>query len=345
MKIKVIANSVNSYASTRLIEEGKNKKHDIDVFNPADFYIMVSNVSGHDRIYNKETRLYLSDFDAIIPRLGGQKLFNYGLYVVEHLTNNMGIFSTASAEGLRTASDKMLTHQKLSQAKIKTPKTIFAFNPIDYDVIIEQVGGLPCVLKTITGSMGVGVMILETPLATKTLLQSLYKSDFELIFQEYLEAGGKDIRAIVIGGEFVTAFQRNANKGDFRANLAQGGYGEKITLTETQKQIAIDSANAVGLECAGVDMVVTNKGTYVIEVNGNFNLEGVEKVTGINVAKKIIEYTEQNAKEHKARTETEAKILNEVQTHIRNTLAKNSSLLPNTSNYLKKYEDMKKFII
>jgi ribosomal protein S6--L-glutamate ligase len=292
MKIKVISSSTTSYASLRLVEEGAKRGHEIEVISPTDLYLVVSNVNGHDRVYNKGSRLYLSDIDAIIPRLGGERVFNYGLSVVEHLEKNMGIFSTADADGLRVASDKMLTHQKLSKAGVKVPKTVFAHKPKDYEFFINQVGGLPCVVKTVKGSLGVGVMICETPLATKTALQSLYKTDMELLFQEFIDTSGKDVRAIVIGGEFVTAFQRNANKGDFRANLAQGGFGENITLTDEQKQIAVDSANAVGLACAGVDLMIKDNETFVIEVNGNYNLEGVESVTGVNVALKMIQYVE-----------------------------------------------------
>ncbi len=289
MKIIVLSAS----AHKNLVEIAQKRGHEVRVIDPDNLYLMLSDSNGHDRIYEKTDRIALKDVDAIIPRIG--KNLNYGLAVVNHFVNNLGIYSTSSADGLRTASDKFWTSQKLSEARIKIPKTIFAKKPDHVDFLIDKVGGLPAVAKTLTGSQGAGVSIFETPLSANTTMQTFYKLDADVHLQQYLEAKGRDIRAIVIDRKVVVAMERTANKGDFRANLGAGGSGRKIELTEAEKDMAIRAAQSVGLgSFAGVDLVRANDTTYCIEVNGNPGSKIID-ITGVNYFEALIDMVEKYA--------------------------------------------------
>lgn len=291
-----ILNNYPEHASTKkIVKTGEDRGHTITVIPYNDLYLHLSDSpNGHDKIYQKGTKLDLKNCDGIIPRIGSN--LNYGLYVLEHFTGNMNIISTSSADGLRTASNKFLTSQKLSQAKIRIPKTIFAYKPESAEFLINKVGGLPCVAKTILGSQGKGVMILETKLAANTALETMYHNEIELNLQQFLSAEGKDIRVIVIDNKVVVAMERTANKGDFRANLSKGGSGKKIDLTPEEETMAINAANAVGLgDFAGVDLLRSNDKTYCIEVNGNPG-DGIIEITGVNYYENLYEMLENKNK-------------------------------------------------
>jgi ribosomal protein S6--L-glutamate ligase len=291
MNIYVLNNFPNHSSTQKLVETGKKRGHKVSVLEYDNLYLYLSeSTTGHDRIYNNETRLQIKDIDAVISRMGNN--LDYGLAVLEHLQNNMKIYCTSSADGLRIAADKFLTSQKLSQAKVQVPKTVFAYKPKNPDFLVDKVGGLPCIAKTIKGSQGVGVMILESKLQTNTTLEAMYKSDMQLQLQQFLEAGAKDIRVIVVDNQIVGAMERTANKGDFRANLSKGGEGKSIELTQDEKDMAIKAAQAVGLgSFAGVDLLRANDKTYCIEVNGNPGDKFIE-ITGINFYENLFDMIE-----------------------------------------------------
>lgn len=259
-----------------------------ETHDPLNLILLVSeSVSGYDRIYNGDVslenpvRLKVKDFDFIIPRLSGG--LEHKTVFLEHLHRNLGIYSPQTSEAIKIASNKILTTLRLSQAGIKTPKTVWAKAPVHVDFIINKMmQGLPVICKTVYGSQGAGVSILETPRTANTVLESFFKSEINIKLQRYIEGGSKDIRAIVVGDKVVVAMERTANKGDFRANISKGGSGQKIELSEDDKIVCVRSAKALGMEFAGVDLMKDKDGnSFVIEVNSNPGFKIID-ITGHN---------------------------------------------------------------
>lgn len=299
MNILILTTNPDGISTKYLIDACKKRKHTPIIYKPSDLYINCSDANGHDKIYSKETRLLKKDIDAMIPRTGGSG--EYGATIVRHLNQNMGIYTTATAKGILNASDKMVTTQLLSKARLQVPKTTYIQQPSDFDFLVNTVGGLPVVCKLQRGSQGQGVFILETKLAGSTTLSSFAALKTNLILQEFIEtaeddAQKSDIRAFVVGGEVVAAMKRMSVKGGFRSNYSISKEAFKVELTEDEKEMAVKAANELGLPVAGVDLArnVTNDKTYIIEVNSNPSLKGITKVTGVDVAGKIIEHIESN---------------------------------------------------
>jgi ribosomal protein S6--L-glutamate ligase len=299
LNILILANNKKGVSTRHLVEAAEAKGHEVTLYDPYELYISCSDVNGHDKLFNKETRILQKSFDAIIPRVGGG--LGYGSAIVRHLNSNMGIFSTATAQGLLTASDKLHTTQVLSKNRLQVPKTTYISQPSDFQFLVDTVGGLPCVCKLQKGSQGQGVFILETKLAGSTTLQSFKAIKTNLILQEYIETAASDeaksdIRAYIVGGEVVASMKRYSLDSDFRSNYSISKTAEAVKLTDDEKQLCIDAAKVLNLGVCGVDLMrnVSNDKTYIIEVNGNASLNGITKITGVDVAGKIIEYIEKN---------------------------------------------------
>jgi ribosomal protein S6--L-glutamate ligase len=286
--------------SEHLVEAIEEKGHTWERFHPAEIYIYTSEkVNGYDRVYDgwseleQPVRLNLKNYDAVITRLSGERLSSF-CNILRHLNENLGIYSPQTADGLLTATDKLKTIQDCSVAGIRVPRTVYAHSPAHVEFLIKKIGGLPAVAKTIRGSQGNGVFLLNDVEQTNTSLQAIYKLNVDLILQEYIEADKKDIRAIVVGDKVIAAIQRQGSE-DFRANLSQaGGMGQAITLSDADEQFCVDAAKAVGLEFAGVD-IMKRKGdntTYLIEVNGNMGTKSIG-ITGVNWFKNLVEHIEE----------------------------------------------------
>lgn len=263
-------------AGQHLREAMKQEEVEFEAYDTSELLLYVSeSVNGYDRIYqqdvekDKPRRLKVKEFDFVLPRLSGN--LEIRTVILEHLNGNLGIYSPQTAEALRTASNKILTILKLSQAGIKTPKTVWAKAPVHIDYIVnEMLEGLPVICKTVYGSQGAGVAILETKQTTNTVLESFYKNDINVKLQRFIDGSFKDIRAIVVGDQVVVAMERTANKGDFRANLSKNGSGKRIFLSKEDEKMCVDAAKAVGLSFAGVDLMKDQDGvSYCIEANGN----------------------------------------------------------------------------
>lgn len=303
MRILVLTTAPNNIATKSIVRAGHAKGHEVTVKDPKWLYLLISDsVNGFDRVYDgynqddKPIKLNLSDYDCVIPRLGNN--LHYSLSVLEHLNNNLRIFSTQSASGIRTASDKLISQQKFSQWRLKTPKTVLGDRVLHPDWAIKTVGGLPAIGKTITGSLGNGVYILESALQTNIFLQNFSKAKNKLLLQSFINTGdqAKDIRAICIDGQVIVAMERTAKKGEIRANIDKGGSGKKIELSDQDKEICIRACNAVGLRCAGVDILKDKDGvSYVTEINGNYGYK-IEKLTGVDISTPLIEYCERSYK-------------------------------------------------
>ena len=271
------------------------------IHSPSDYYLHVTqSTAGHDKLYLKESQLFAKDIDAIIPRVASD--LSYTDMLIQHIAGNLGKFSAASGDALRTAANKFKTSQRLSQWRVRTPRTVLANQPRDPKFLIDQVSGLPVVAKLQQGHKGAGVFILESELSAATTLEAFKTINTDVILQQFIDTGEEktDIRAIVVDDEVVAAYRRHSAEKDFRSNYSLSQKGEAVTLTDEQEDLALEAARAVGLKVAGVDIVEdVKKESFVIEVNGSPGLEGVETITGVNVAKKIIEFVERGVKGEK----------------------------------------------
>jgi len=289
MKIAILSQDSNLYSTKRLKEAGEHRGHEVKVVNFLRCYM---NITSHKPtvVYGGKT---LENFDAIIPRIGASKTF-YGLSVVRQF-EVMGVFSANESQAISRSRDKLRCVQILAKEGIGLPVTGFAHDTEDIDGLIETVGGAPLVIKLLEGTQGIGVVLAETYQAARSVIQAFKGLNANILVQEFIkEAGGADIRCFVVGNKVVAAMKRQGPEGDFRSNLHRGGKAEKIKLTPEERSTAIRSAKAMGLRVAGVDLLRSNHGPVVMEVNSSPGLEGIEKATGVDVADKIIDFIEKN---------------------------------------------------
>jgi len=289
--IYVLSRNPELYSTRRLVEAAEKRGWKIRVIDYLRCSIEI--MKGELRInYNGES---LPAPDAIIPRIGASRTF-FGTAMVRHF-EMMGTFSTAGSLAISRSRDKLRSLQILSKKGVDMPKTVFASNKSDAKDIIKLSGGTPLVLKILEGTQGVGVVLVETQKAAKSVLDAFYGMDVNLLVQEFIEeAGGADIRAIVVDGVVVGAMKRQGAEGDFRSNLHQGGSATLYKLSRKEKATAVAAAKAMGLGVCGVDMIPSERGPLVMEVNSSPGLEGIEKATGIDIAGKIMEYIARNVK-------------------------------------------------
>ena len=296
MKIAILSQDPTLYSTKRLKEAGKSQGHDIRVINYLRCYMNITSLRPAV-IYNGKP---LENFDAIIPRVGASRTF-YGTAVVRQF-EVMGVFVTNESQAISRSRDKLRCLQILAREGVGLPVTGFAHATQDIDGLIETVGGAPLVIKLLEGTQGIGVVLAETYQAAKSVIEAFRGLDANILVQEYIEeAQGADIRCFVIGGKVIAAMKRQGADGEFRSNLHRGGKATKVKLTPEERTTAIRAAKAVGLRVAGVDLLRSNHGPVVMEVNSSPGLEGIEKVTNIDVAGKIIEYIAKNAISGKTR--------------------------------------------
>lgn len=289
MKIAILSQDSSLYSTKRLKEAGEKRGHEMKVVNFLRCYM---NITSHKPtvVYGGKT---LENFDAIIPRIGASKTF-YGLAVVRQF-EVMGVFSANESQAISRSRDKLRCVQILAREGIGLPVTGFAHDTEDIDGLIETVGGAPLVIKLLEGTQGIGVVLAETYQAAKSVIQAFKGLNANILVQEFIkEAEGADIRCFVVGNKVVAAMKRQGPEGDFRSNLHRGGKAEKIKLTPEERSTAIRSAKAMGLRIAGVDLLRSNHGPVVMEVNSSPGLEGIEKATQIDVADKIMDFLEKN---------------------------------------------------
>lgn len=296
MKIAILSQDVALYSTRRLKEAGEERGHEMRVINYLRCYM---NITSH-----KPTVIYqgnpLENFDAIIPRIAASKTF-YGAAVVRQF-EVMGVFTANESQAISRSRDKLRCMQILSREGIGLPVTGFAHSAQDIDSLIDIVGGAPLVIKLLEGTQGIGVVLAETHHAAKSVIEAFRGLDANILVQEYIkEAEGMDIRCLVVDNKVVASMKRQGAPGEFRSNLHRGGTAEKIKLTPEERSTAIRAAKAMGLRVAGVDLLRSNHGAVVMEVNSSPGLEGIEKASEIDVAGKIIEYLEKNALLAKAR--------------------------------------------
>lgn len=289
MNIKILSRNSQLYSSQRLLEAAKKRKHEVEIIDPLKCDIVIE--KRKPNIYYKGN--YITDVDAIIPRIGSSVTF-YGTAVVRQF-EMMGAFTTTESEALVRSRDKLRSLQVLSRAKIGLPKTVFTNYSRDVEGVIKQVGGTPLVIKLLEGTQGVGVVLAETKNAAESVIEAFNGLQARVIVQEFIkEAKGADIRAFVVDGHVVGAMKRQGKEGEFRSNLHRGGSAEVIQLTDEEEIAAVKATKAMGLGVAGVDLLQSSRGALILEVNSSPGLEGIEKATGKDIAKSIIRYIEKN---------------------------------------------------
>lgn len=290
MKIAILSQNPALYSTRRLREAGQEQGHDMRVIDYLRCYMNITS--------KKPTIVYkgkpLENFDAIIPRIGASKTF-YGTAVVRQF-EVMDVFSPNESQAISRSRDKLRSMQILAREGVGLPVTGFAHATQDIDGLIETVGGAPLVIKLLEGTQGIGVVLAENYQAAKSVIEAFRGLDANILVQEFIkEAGGADLRCFIVGDRVIAAMKRQGAPGEFRSNLHRGGNAQKIALSPEEQDTALRAAKAMGLKVAGVDLLRSNHGPVVMEVNSSPGLEGIEKATGIDVAGKIIEFIAENA--------------------------------------------------
>ena len=295
MKIAILSRRASLYSTRRLKEAAESAGHEAVVIDYLRCYM---NIATHrpSVVYGGKPL----EVDAIIPRIGASNTF-YGTAVVRQF-EMMGVFPLNESQAISRSRDKLRCMQLLSRRGIGLPVTGFAHSTKDVEGLIELVGGAPLIVKLLEGTQGIGVVLCETKKAAESVIEAFRGLDANILVQEFIkEAGGADIRAFVVGDKVVASMERQGAPGEFRSNLHRGGTASKIKLTPEERSTAVRSAKAMGLKVCGVDLLRSNHGPVVMEVNSSPGLEGIEEASGIDVAARIIQYIETNAGPNKTR--------------------------------------------
>lgn len=292
MKIAILATNPDLYSHKRLVEASQAAGHEVCIINPLNCYmnVAVSNPSVHYRGGEP-----LGHFDAVIPRIGASNTF-YGTAVLRHL-ESMGVYTINESIAIARSRDKFRSLQLLARKGIPMPRTGFAQSPDNTEDLIRMVGGAPLVIKLLEGTQGKGVILADSHQSAVSIVNAFKEMSANILVQEFIqESRGTDIRCLVVGDKVIAAIKRQAKEGEFRANVHQGGQAMKVKLTSEERHIAIAAAKAMGLKLAGVDLIRSNQGPLVLEINSSPGLEGVERATQVNIAGKIIQFIEKHAK-------------------------------------------------
>ena len=289
MKIAILSRDSSLYSTRRLKEAAEARGHTAQVIDYLRCYMDIATHRPHVILAGKR----LEGFDCVIPRIGASRTF-YGTAVVRQF-EMMGVFSANESQAISRSRDKLRCLQLLSREGIGLPVTGFAHSTKDVDGLLKVAGGAPVVIKLLEGTQGLGVVLAETAKAAESVIQAFRGLSANILVQEFIkEAGGADIRCFVVGGRVVASMMRQGPEGEFRSNLHRGGHAEKIKLTPEERSTAVRSAKAMGLGVSGVDLLRSNHGPVVMEVNSSPGLEGIETTTGIDVGAKVIEYLEKS---------------------------------------------------
>jgi ribosomal protein S6--L-glutamate ligase len=297
LKIAVLSRGPRLYSTRRLVEEGKERGHTMRVIDPLRCYM---NIASHKpEIHYKGQKL--EQVDAVIPRIGASVTF-YGTAVLRQF-EMMDVFPANESVAISRSRDKLRSLQLLARKGIGLPVTGFAHSPDDVEDLIKTVGGAPLVIKLLEGTQGIGVVLAETQKAAESVIDAFLGLDANILIQEFIkEAGGSDVRCFVVGDKVVAAMRRQAPEGEFRANIHRGATASVIKLTPEERSTALRAAKIMGLNVCGVDILRSNHGPVVLEVNSSPGLEGIERATQKNVAGLIIEFVEKNVGPNRTRT-------------------------------------------
>lgn len=290
MKIAILSRRPNLYSTVRLVEEAKNRDHEIHVIDTLRCYM---NIISHKPSIHYRGNMLLG-FDAVIPRIGSSITF-YGTAVLRQF-ETMGIFTVNESIAITRSRDKLRSIQLLTRKDIGLPRTGIAHYPDDIDDLITMVGGAPLVIKILEGTQGIGVILAETHQAAVSVIEAFLGMKAHIIVQEYIkESKGEDIRCFVIDGKVIASIKRKAKPGEFRSNLHRGGKATSVEITEEERIVAEKATKIMGLNIAGVDLLRSDHGPLVMEVNSSPGLKGIETAAQVNLASLIIQFIEKKA--------------------------------------------------
>ncbi len=307
MKIAILSRNPKLYSTSRLVEAAEKRGHEVRVLDVLRCYMNITSLNPTIHYRGEE----LSGFDAVIPRIGASVTF-YGTAVLRQF-EMMNVFPLNESVAITRSRDKLRSTQLLARKGIGLPVTGFANNPDDIEDLISEVGGAPLVIKLLEGTQGIGVVLAETHKAAESVIQAFMGLNANIMVQEFIkEAGGSDIRCFVVDGKVVASMKRQGADGEFRSNLHRGGTASLIRLTPEERSTAVRAANIVGLNVCGVDMLRSNHGPVVMEVNSSPGLKGIEQASGKDIAELIIKFIEKkingmNTAREQSRTRTRGK--------------------------------------
>lgn len=289
MKIALLARNHRLYSHKRLQQAAQDRGHELDMIDTLSCYLSLA--SGNSQVFvNGEP---LNEYDAVIPRIGASATV-YGRAVLRQFQTR-GVWALNRSEGIGCAADKLQTMQVLARAGVKLPLTTFAHDPKHARQVLQAAGGAPVIIKLLEGSLGMGVILAETERTAISIIKAFTGARVNILIQRYVkESGGSDVRALVIGNRVVASMMRAPAKGEFRSNLHRGGHAQQVELSPAEAEMSVQAAKAVGLNVCGVDLLRSNDGPLVLEVNSSPGLEGIETHTGIDIAGAIIEFVETN---------------------------------------------------
>ena len=290
MKIAMLARNPDLYSHRRLKEAAEQRGHELDILNTLRCTV---NIASHrpTLTYNGQT---VAKYDAVIPRIGAS-VTQYGLAVLRQFEMK-GVWPLNESVAIGRSRDKLRSMQILAKHGLGLPLTAYANDPKQAEEIIKAVKGPPVVIKLLEGTQGIGVVLAETMSSAKSVIEAFRGANVNILVQEFIkEAGGTDIRAFVIGGKVVATMKRTGAADDFRSNLHRGGSAELIKITPAERSTAVSAAKRMGLNVCGVDMLRSNHGPVIMEVNSSPGLEGIEEATGKDIAGMIIEFIERSA--------------------------------------------------
>jgi len=295
MKICILSQNRNLYSTKRLVEAAEINGHQVKVVNPELCYININDKDPAVHIKGHEMEV----FDAIIPRIGSSITF-FGTAVLRHF-EHLGVFVLNTAVSISRSRDKLRAHQLMTRKGINMPITGFAHSTDSTEDVINMIGGAPLIIKLLEGTQGKGVVLVETKKAAESVINAFRNLDAYFLVQKYIkESNGSDIRCIVLDNKVIASMKRTAAPGDFRSNLHAGGYAEEVKITPEERKMSIDAAKALGIKLGGVDLVRSDSGPMVLEVNSSPGLEGIERTTNVDIADKVIKYIEKRVNARKA---------------------------------------------
>ncbi|HEY5268088.1 MAG TPA: 30S ribosomal protein S6--L-glutamate ligase [Candidatus Saccharimonadales bacterium] len=295
MRIAILSKGPGNYSTTRLRQVAQERGHEVRIIDYSRCYMTIQKNNPVVSYEGEEVH----DIDVIIPRIAAG-LTKYGTAVCRQF-EMQGVFTTANSLAINRSRDKLRAMQILARSGVGIPKTVFSRATSETEEVIEQAGGAPLIIKVARGTQGNGVVLAETKKAAQAVMQAFYVEGVNFLVQEYIaESSGTDIRAFVVGGQVIASMKRQSLDDDFRSNLHQGGEGSPIKLTDEERKTAQKAAKAMGLPICGVDMLRSDRGPLILEVNSSPGF-GIEKVTKHDVAKRVIEYVEQNARGNQKR--------------------------------------------
>jgi ribosomal protein S6--L-glutamate ligase len=297
MKIAILSRNPKLYSTRRLVEAAQQRGHEVRVLDALRCYMNITSMRPSIHYKGED----LVGFETVIPRIGASVTF-YGTAVLRQF-EMMGVYPLNESVAITRSRDKLRSLQLLARKGIGLPVTGFAHSPDDVQDMLKMVGGAPAVIKLLEGTQGIGVVLAETEKAAESVIEAFMGLKANILIQEFIkEAGGADIRCLVIGGKVVAAMKRQSKEGEFRSNLHRGGSASLIKLTPEERSTAVRAASIMGLNVCGVDILRSNHGPVVMEVNSSPGLEGIEAATGKDIAGMIIQFIEKNHQPNKTRT-------------------------------------------